>query len=184
MAGKHVLVDMDNVLVATMQGYNKRLDEMFPEIKIIPYEQITDHNFHELYPKELVPKLEKVWKSQGLFLRLAPISGALEAIEGISRNNDVLICSRPFLDSPFCESEKKEWIRAYLGREWAKRLVLVRDKTRIRGELLIDDHPGQEKGAYTPDWEHVLYTQPWNIQDTQRRRLTWENWKQVLPELL
>jgi beta-phosphoglucomutase-like phosphatase (HAD superfamily) len=36
MVGINVLVDMDNVLVDTMNGYNLQLARMFPEIKIIP----------------------------------------------------------------------------------------------------------------------------------------------------
>jgi 5'-nucleotidase len=180
---KHILIDMDNVIFATMVGFNKKLSEMFPEVEIIPVEGIRDHNFYNLYPKEVHPKLDAVWKLPGFFRDLEPIPGALEAVLEIARTNHITICSRPFLDSETCESDKKASIRKYLGRDLTKRLGLIRDKTEVRGDILIDDYVNQKTGFYTPTWEHVLYTQPWNLQDTQKRRLTWQNWKQVLPEL-
>jgi 5'-nucleotidase len=130
----------------------------------------------------LSPKLDEVWKSPGFFLELKPIPGALEAVAEIAELNDAAICSRCFLDSPTCESEKKAGVRKYMGREWVKRLILVRDKTRIKGEILIDDCYPQE-GIYKPEWEQVLYTHPWNEKLTGIRRITWQNWKRVLPEL-
>jgi len=30
-----------------------------------------------------------------------------------------------------------------------------------------------------PSWEHIFYDRPYN-RDMEKRRLTWENWKDVL----
>jgi 5'(3')-deoxyribonucleotidase len=149
---------------------------------------ITQHNFYGLYPAEARSQLDEVWKSPGLFFDLEPVMGALEGVELMSESCDVLICSKPFTDNPSCEQEKKLWLRKYLGREWAKRLCLIADKTRLRGDFLIDDHAtpelvGDRPGEFKPEWEHVVYTRPWNFNVTGKRRLTWSDWRQVLPEL-
>ena len=49
----------------------------------------------------------------------------------------------------------------------------------VYGDVLIDDNPYAKEGVRKPDWEHVFYTQPWN-KDLPGKRLTWENYKEVL----
>ena len=34
-----------------------------------------------------------------------------------------------------------EWIQAYMGKDWIKRMVVTRDKTVVKADLLIDDKP-------------------------------------------
>lgn len=44
---------------------------------------------------------------------------------------------------------------------WLTRLIITSDKTKIRGDLLIDDKP-YITGSEYPAWEHVLFTAPYN----------------------
>jgi len=53
----------------------------------------------------------------------------------------------------------------------------------IRGDILIDDNPKilhEDKAS----WEHVLYDKSYNKDIKDKRRLTWQNWHEVLTELL
>jgi 5'-nucleotidase len=71
------------------------------------------------------------------------------------------------------------WIRHHLGQEFAERTILTRDKTLVRGTILIDDKPSVS-GVMQPEWEHVLFDQPYNRKVTNRRRLNWSNYREIL----
>lgn len=56
-------------------------------------------------------------------------------------------CSAPDSNEPhiphsrFCCQEKWEWVREHLGDEFLDRVILTRDKTVVRADLLVDDKP-------------------------------------------
>jgi 5'-nucleotidase len=178
-----VLFDMDGVLVNTMGGFETRWRQVFPEIKPVPYEKITTFYLENLYPAEHQERVARIWRSRGFFYGLKPIQGSIEAIEEIRKIvKDVAICTAPFTESRYSAQEKWEWVRDNLGTEWLKRLIITKDKTRVDGDILIDDKP-KISGVRTPSWEHVIYSQPWNGDINHARRLTWENWREVLVEL-
>jgi 5'-nucleotidase len=178
-----MILDMDGVIVNTIEGFESRLMEMFPEVEPVPYEKLSTFYIENLYPEEHREKIAKVWESEGLFYGLKPLPGAIEAIEEIRRRvKDVVICTSPRIESKYCVQEKYEWVRENLNQDWLKRLIIAKDKTRIQGDILIDDKP-KIRGERIPSWEQVLYTHPWNSEVTHLRRLTWENWEEILIEL-
>lgn len=175
-----VLLDMDEVIVNTIAGFNKKLKEMYPEVPILPYEDTIEFNFENLYPEEHRDEVLSVWKSEGLFYDLELNEGAIEAIEEIRRTaKDVAICTSPYPGSKYCKEEKKAYVRDKLGSYWVDRLKITSDKTPVEGNILIDDKP-EIKGKYIPKWEHVIYSHPWNQHINDKKRLTWANWKEVL----
>lgn len=178
-----ILFDMDGVIVDTTGGFTERWKEMFPQIPCISYEDINTFDLEELYPHEYKCLVSQVWNSQGLFYRLKPLPGAIKSIEEIKRKvRDIAICTSPPSKNKYAVQEKYEWVRDNLGSNWLKRLIITKDKTRINGDILIDDKPTLF-GVQNPSWEHILYTHPWNAKITNLRRLTWKNWKEVLIEL-
>ena len=178
-----ILLDMDQVIVDTTTGFIKKWKEMFPEIPCVPYEKISALDLEELYLPEHKDNVSQVWASPGLFYGLKPLPGALEAIEEIKRTvRDVAICTSSPSKNRYAAQEKYEWVRDNLDSDWLKRLIITQDKTRIFGDILIDDKP-KISGAQNPSWEHVLYTHPWNVGVSHLRRLTWDNWRGVLTEL-
>jgi 5'-nucleotidase len=58
-------------------------------------------------------------------------------------------------------------------------MIIIRDKTLVKGDFLIDDKP-EVKGNQQPEWEYILYSQPYNQGGTSRRRMTWDNWEEVI----
>lgn len=178
-----VLLDMDGVITDTHNGFIERWKEIFPGTPYVSYEKLFSLCLEEVYPSEHKDKISQVWMSRGLFYGLKPLSGALESIEEIRRlAKDVAICTSPTSKNRYASQEKYEWVRDNLGSDWLKNLVLTRDKTRIKGDILIDDKP-EIFGAQEPIWEHILYTHPWNVGVKNLRRLTWNNWREVLIEL-
>jgi 5'-nucleotidase len=64
------------------------------------------------------------------------------------------------------------------------RLIITRDKTHVKGKLLVDDKPFVT-GTGIPSWEHVVFTAPYNLALTDRKRLSsWNDWRKVLLHLL
>jgi 5'-nucleotidase len=174
---------MDEVIVDTTKGFIERWKEMFPGIPYVPYEKMSTLCLENLYSPEHKGKVSQVWTSQGLFYDLKPLPGALKAIEEIRRKvGDVAICTSLPHKSRSAAQEKYEWVRDNLDNDWLKRLIIIRDKTRVKGDILIDDKP-RIIGVQNPSWEHILYTHPWNIEVANLRRLTWDTWREVLTEL-
>ncbi len=178
-----VLVDMDGVLVDTVGGFIETWQKLFPEIPAIPHNQVHSFRLNEVYPLQHREKVNQVWETENFFYGLKPIPGALDSLKEMETLvRDISICTAPHRDSKYCLQEKWEWIRDYLGADWLNNVTIARDKTRINGTILIDDKP-KIGGNHTPPWEHVLYDQPWNKTISGKRRITWQNWKEVLTEL-
>ncbi len=182
MAKKEIyLIDMDGVLADVVDGFNLQLNTLFPLVTPLPYEQITSFFIETCYPKEYQKELEGIWAKEGLFAGLKPIDGAFEALDYLlSKGKEFRVCTAPNLESKTCEGEKKEWLRKYGGDEYVKRLIITPDKTLIIGDYLIDDKSKVTGLIEKPVWEHILYSQPWNAQETGKRRITWDNYKDIL----
>merc|ERR1712217_427275 len=90
---------------------------------------------------------------------------------------------------------KRAWIQLHLGDAWVlpEKFICVKDKTTVPGTLLIDDKPEPTKhwrfgeGA-TPSWQHVVFTQPFNIDlpecEGKPRLEEWALWEEVIIPLL
>lgn len=176
---KIVLVDMDGVLADFNKELLKRFKERYPNKLQIPFEQLKTHNTEDNYEREDREIIRNIYHEPGFVKSLEPIPGGLEAIKEMSSRWDVVICTAFLKKYENCIGEKFEWIHNYLGNEWIKRMILTRDKTLVNGDYLIDDKP-EQNGVCKPTWEHVLYSQPYNAQITDKRRLTWKNWKEIL----
>jgi len=48
------------------------------------------------------------------------------------------------------------------GPSWVDRIVLAKDKTLVRGDVLIDDKP-EVTGSLCPSWEHLVFEAPYNV---------------------
>ena len=77
----------------------------------------------------------------GFFRKLHPIPGAAWFMEAMSVEHDVWIATRPSVLNPLCYSEKREWVEKHLGEHWCHKLIIIPDKSLLKGDLLIDDQP-------------------------------------------
>lgn len=175
-----ILVDMDGVIADFELAFLSIYRNRHPDKPFIPLEQRTNFYIMDQYPQELRPLIKDICFSKWFFLGLPPIEGSIKALlEMKSRGDEVYICSSPLLSNPYCIEEKYEWVKNYLGEKWIQNVVITKDKTIIHGDFLIDDKP-EVKGIQTPTWEHVLYSQPYNMQIDSKRRLTWKDWNEVI----
>eukprot|EP01118_Nematostelium_gracile_P006410 TRINITY_DN2064_c0_g2_i1.p1 TRINITY_DN2064_c0_g2~~TRINITY_DN2064_c0_g2_i1.p1 ORF type:complete len:406 (+),score=99.56 TRINITY_DN2064_c0_g2_i1:90-1307(+) len=76
-----------------------------------------------------------------------------------------------------------QWITKELGSEYIERIICFKDKTILKSHYLIDDNIAPEKsGKIHPEWEHILFDQPYNRtnQIVKKRLDQWINWRNVL----
>ncbi len=178
MDKKIILVDQDNVIADQFGLFHSRLKERMPNI----YATYSGKDSHFQFEKNFAPEFaEDIWairREEGFFSALTPVAGAIDALKHISSlGHNVFIVTAP-IRTLHCASEKLEWINTNLGDEWVRRTIITRDKTLVRGDILIDDSP-DVSGVCTPAWEHVFFDQPYN-QGGAKKRLTWQNYREVL----
>lgn len=140
---KTLYIDMDNVLV-----------DFKSAIKTIPADVLQKYEGNP----DNVP---------GIFSKLQPMPGAIEAFTKLAQKYDVYILSTAPWNNPSAWTDKVLWVQKYLGEVAYKRLILSHHKNLCKGDYIIDDrtlhgvdifdgehiHFGTER---FPDWDSVL----------------------------
>lgn len=175
-----ILVDQDGVLA----NYDKRILEIvaaeYPNERQYLEDELVLFDTHHLYSGHVQQEIDDISLRSGFFESLEPVEGAVEAMRDLlSSGFDVRICTAPKKKFKYCVTEKLSWIEKHLGKEFVVRTILTRDKTLVRGNILIDDKP-EVVGGTTPEWEHILYDRPYNRHVSGKRRLNWQNYREVL----
>jgi 5'-nucleotidase len=175
-----ILIDLDDVLADFEKGFMDNWRKKYPDKFYIPLEERTVFKVDNQYPSELKPFVREIYCAPGFYRNLPLIKGGKEAIQEIKqKGHDVFLCTSPLSSYENCILEKYEWVDAHLGRDWIKRLIITKDKTLIRGDILIDDNP-EPKGILTPMWEHIIYDFPYNRHIKDKRRVSWDTWEEIL----
>jgi len=175
-----ILIDQDGPLADFEQGFINKWQSLFPGEFFIPLEERTTFYIRQQYPKNLIEKVDSVYSAPDFFRNLPPTKGAIEAINKLlSLGHDVRICTSPLSHYENCVLEKFEWVEKHFGRQFTKRMILTKDKTMVRGDLLIDDKP-EINGVFKPVWEHIIFDRPYNKNKSEKRRLTWNNLEEIL----
>ncbi len=175
-----ILVDMDGVIADFDGEFLKRWRERYPGQFYVPFDQRTTFYVKDSYPEELKPLVAGILLEPTFFRDMMPITGAKEALSEMEGMGiELFICTSPLSTYKNCVLEKYEWVEKTLGSNWVKRIILTKDKTLIKGDLLIDDKPEITGAENSPSWEHVLYDRPYN-RGENKGRLTWDNWKKAL----
>lgn len=176
-----ILVDQDGVLA----DFSLKIGEIIQAHPVLSphYSDGIQKNFviEDAFPPELYEDVRRIYHTEGFFRNLPPIPGAIDGIKALrALGHEVRICTSPLRVYNHCVNEKYQWIEEHLGAEWTELMIPTRDKTLIRGDLLIDDNP-QIKGLCIPEWEQVLFDAPYNrVSHISMKRMTWENWKEII----
>lgn len=176
-----ILVDQDNVLAdfgqALLDGWKKK----YSDKPFVSLEDLTEHHCTQNYPPECTPALKAIYGAEGFFYSLSPMPGCIEALKEMAdMGHDVFICTSPITEYKNCVSEKYQWVEKHFGMDWTEKLILTKDKTLIKGDMLIDDKP-VVTGIKIPEWQHIVYDMPYNRHIKGKLRLkSWDRWKNVL----
>jgi len=129
---KIVYIDMDNVLVNFQSG----IDALTNEEKEAFKDNLDD-----------VP---------GIFSKMKPVEGAIDAYKEISKHFDVYILSTAPWNNPSAWTDKLLWVQKYLGDLAYKRLILSHNKNLNAGDFLIDDRTANGAGEFKGEHIHFL----------------------------
>lgn len=176
----HILCDMDSVIADWDEGFDRRLDALGSRGRNIPRRNQREvFNLHQgLGPRQSL-YVRRIMDEPGFYRDLVPVEGAVNALHAMARLHEVTLCSSPWNTNPTCNDDKKDWVARHLGPEWADKLVLTKDKTMVRGDILIDDKP-MVTGRYDPEWMHILFSAPYNINVQGPRINNWSEWEEVI----
>lgn len=158
-----IYIDMDNVIVDFKTGIEKAsvgMDER----------EIEQYNVLNLW--DGVP---------GIFGRMKPVEGAIDAVMKLTENFDVYILSTAPWRNHTAWDDKNKWVRRYFknsdlkSHPLHKRLILSHHKDLHVGDWLIDDRkangaaawgdrliqfgptdPKEDRAGDFPDWKTVL----------------------------
>jgi len=174
-----ILIDMDGVIADWGRAYGDALDTFGEDASGIP--RHADQRSFDLTAGRTEREkaiIGAVMIQPGFYSRLEPIPGAREALKQMVKDgHDVRIVTSPWASNPTCASDKLNWIIRHYGSHWAARVIITSDKTLVSGDYLIDDKP-EVKGDRAPDWEHILFDQPYNRDVSGKRRVTsWDDWR-------
>lgn len=174
-----ILVDMDGTITDFESGFLDLWRARFPRRPFVELNQRQTFYVSEDYPPEYKTDINTIiYHEAGFFANLSPINGAIEALTKMEKlGHQVFICSAPRWTKSV--HEKSQWIGRHLGENWVNRLILTRDKSIVRGDILIDDRP-EMTTSRPPLWEQVLFDQPYNRHLIDKRRLNWQNYREVL----
>lgn len=168
---KLILIDQDGVLADFEKSVNVIWQNRHGTP--LPITNRTHFYLHDELPEHKA-ELNDIYAQKGFFENLEPIDGAITALHTLLNHGlDVRICTAPIRAYRHCVSEKFAWVERHLGNHWTKRLILTKDKTWVRGDVLIDDRP-VITGSLTPMWRHFLYDQPYNRM-VNKPRVSWSD---------
>lgn len=130
MDKKILYVDMDNVIVDFPSAFHKVSEEDKTNFK---------NDMDEI---------------PGIFAKMDPMPGAINAYKKLSKNYDTYILSTAPWENPTAWSDKIEWVKKYLGDVAYKRLILSHNKNLNKGDYLIDDRPNNGAENFEGEWLH------------------------------
>lgn len=79
-------------------------------------------------------------KQKGFYRNLKPVKGAIETLDRLLANPalDIYIATKPTTSNFHSATEKYEWVNEHLPK-LIKKIFLTCDKTKLIGDVLIDD---------------------------------------------
>lgn len=179
-----LLIDMDGTACDWSARLKQNFELKFPDRKLKPISEFHQFYVEDSHPDDWRDDIAQISRQPGFYESLLPIEGAIEALKDIEENCldfiEPFLCSSPEVEyeTQLCHTEKARWVEEHLGRFWTKRLILTKDKTLVRGHILLDDKP-LIKGALTPTWTHFVYEQPWNARVANLARFNWSKWTEL-----
>ena len=176
---------MGNCLFDVELAFWERYQELLSEEALKP--EVQQRKRHTDYPHD---EQVKVFNSKDFFLGIPSRPKAMEAVKEMMKlGHSVKMCIdtiRPD-DSPegylqqgqVIQRELKKHFGAEFARHFSRnQVIMTRDRTELKADILISED--EQTGDSPPEWEMIVFDTPYNQNLTGYRRLTWNNWREVV----
>lgn len=155
-----VLVDIDGTVANFEESVADGVYERSAGKWFIPAEERVSRRIADDYQarfgQEAADLVRSVMMGQYFFQELLLIEGAVEGVAELSKRGwNIVFLTTPLTNSPTCGDDKRAWVTRYFGESHARRMVLAKDKTLVRGRYLIDDRT--QYGMLNPTWDHIMF---------------------------
>lgn len=136
---KRVLADLDataaDLFTPWLRKYNLKHGDDLSVDRILSWDlHLYAKAGEAIYDELAVP---------GFFADLVPYAGAVDALEEINKEHELLIVSAAHVDGPTCASEKLLWVKNWLPFLNKKQVILAHRKELIEADVLVDDSPNK-----------------------------------------
>ena len=171
---KSIAIDMDGVLADVeahfltwyKRDYNTALTK----------EDLLGKSEEEAFPEKGI--IKKFASSQGFFLTVPVMPGAIKAVERLNEKYDVYVVSAA-MEFPQSLIEKKQWLEKNFPSVSWKNIIFCGDKSIINTDYMIDDHI---KNLDFFNGETIMFHAFHNVNYSHHTRVN--NWEEVTDLLL
>jgi len=146
-----ILVDCDGCLTDHNRVFLTEVNATFGTTYSLS--DITAFDYATVFGREVAKFIYKLWHADDLFDETEPEPGALDALAALRELRRVCVCTSPMAGHI---KSKYRWLRRYFDRA---DILIVTDKTLVRGSLLVDDGPHNLEAFPGPV---ICYDRPWN----------------------
>lgn len=177
--------DLDGVHSLWDDGVDEIAREMGADLRGFPLKH--ERTSFEFYKEKTEAEQKMILEIMGhpdLYKRLKADPRVTEAFVKVREAGHInRFASTPWTGNLTCMQDKEDFVANVYGEEARKHLVLLHDKTVLRGDLLIDDKPVLH-GLMEDDLDpiHVIPSQPYNLDVDTPYRI--KDWEKDLPMLL
>lgn len=165
---KRILVDMDGVLADVYSRFFELHEQETG--RRLSYADVSGKLEAEAFPNQLK------WVTTPGFFRSVPVmKGSVEGLKKLNFLFDVVVISMA-TEFPQSLTDKQLWMYDHFPFITWKQLVFCGNKSLIKGDIMIDDHP---KNLDNFNGETIIFTQPHNIflNNTRHKRVS--SWQEI-----
>jgi len=127
-----------------------------PDISSLDFSsEITEKYKHNMYD------------APGFFAKLEPMPSAIESYQYLCQKFDTYVLTAAPWNNPTAANDKINWVKRYLPKEAARRVIISHHKHLNSGDYLIDDSLRNGANKFTgkhihfgsndfPDWKSII----------------------------
>lgn len=171
-----IIVDIDNVLnnlaEKTIELYNALSD------KNIQMSDITTYNFSECLPQEDANGITELFKKQGLWSSLTPLSDSQWGLKALVNMGHKIYLATATHPENF--AWKVEWIAKYYPFIEDKDIIRIINKSLLKCDIMIDDCLDNLTSSIC---DRICFDYPWNrdvSKDFAYDIMRAYNWKDIV----
>lgn len=178
-----LLYDLDDTVAHFRRRFTEVRVEHFPDHTGIPVlDEHPSFNLWEGRTEDEKNVISQIMDWENFYRDLEPYEGAVDAVhEAAALGHEIFFLSAPWTTNKTCASDKYAWVADHFGEDYARKLVLSKDKTIVAGDILFDDkHPIENREAAT--WTQVYMDAPYNRDQPGYRIKNWTDgtWKDIV----